>query len=232
MIYKCIIVDDEPKAREILEHYISQVPNLALIAICKNAFEAIPILNENEVDVVFLDIKMPQFTGLQLVKSMLKLPKIIFTTAFSEHAAEGFDLGVTDYLLKPFSFERFMKAVNKVTQSEVLINIEPNKTEKIDFVFLKVDNKLLKILLEEIFYIEAFGNYIKIHLQEKIILATETMIGIEKIIATQNFIRVHKSYIISIDKIQSFTKDYVFVKDNQIPIGKIFRNEFLNCLDK
>jgi DNA-binding LytR/AlgR family response regulator len=231
MTYNCIIVDDEPNAQQILVHYASQLDYLKIIGICKNAFEALSLLQKESVDLIFLDIQMPQFNGLEFVRSLNQKPKIIFTTAFSEYAVDGFELGVTDYLLKPFSFERFVKAVSRALDVDTKDNgiiEEKNVESKIDFVFLKIDaNTLEKVMLQEINYIEAYGNYVKVFTKNKMHLVPETMIGMEKLLPENLFVRIHKSYIIPITKVTAYTNDTVQVIEMKLPLGKIYRMQFL-----
>jgi two-component system, LytTR family, response regulator len=236
MTCNCIIVDDEPNAQQILAHYTAQLDYLNVISICKNAFEALSVLQKESVDLVFLDIQMPQFNGLEFVRSLNQKPKIIFTTAFSEYAVDGFELGVTDYLLKPFSFERFVKAVNRALEVDTKDNntVEEKKIEnEIDFIFLKIDaNTLEKVMLNEIKYLEAYGNYVKVYTKSKMHVVPETMIGMEKLLPNSLFTRIHKSYIIPINNVVSFANDTVQVNQEKLPLGKMYRLQFLERMKK
>jgi two-component system, LytTR family, response regulator len=236
MTCNCIIVDDEPNAQQILAHYTAQLDYLNVIGICKNAFEALSLLQKESVDLVFLDIQMPQFNGLEFVRSLNQKPKIIFTTAFSEYAVDGFELGVTDYLLKPFSFERFVKAVNRaleVETKETTSAEEKNIENEIDFIFLKIDaNTLEKVMLHEIKYLEAYGNYVKVYTKSKMHVVPETMIGMEKLLPNSLFTRIHKSYIIPINNVVSFANDTVQVNQEKLPLGKMYRLQFLERMKK
>jgi two-component system, LytTR family, response regulator len=231
MTYNCIIVDDEPNAQQILAHYAAQLDYLKVVSICKNAFEALSIIQKEAIDLIFLDIQMPQFNGLEFVRSLNQKPKIIFSTAFTEYAVDGFELGVTDYLLKPFSFERFVKAVSRALEVDTKDNgviEEKNVESQIDFVFLKIDaNTLEKVMLQEINYIEAYGNYVKVFTKNKMHLVPETMIGMEKLLPNSLFARIHKSYIIPITKVKAFTNDTVQINEEKLPLGKIYRLQFL-----
>ncbi|MEP0213432.1 MAG: LytTR family DNA-binding domain-containing protein, partial [Cellulophaga sp.] len=190
---QCIVVDDEPIARQILENYIETIPNLVVIASCKNALEALEVLHEKQVDLLFLDINMPKFSGLSLLKTIQQKPSVIITTAYPEYAIEGFELAVTDYLLKPFSLERFLQAVLKVQNkqpktetSNLAVNLNKVQTS----VFVKSDKKIIKVNFDDILYIEAYGNYIKIF-ADKMILTPQTLSSfLEKL--PDSFIRVHK----------------------------------------
>jgi two-component system, LytTR family, response regulator len=177
--YACLVADDEPQARSIIEAYIQELPYLECVGTCKNAFEVLTMLQNTPIDIVFLDIKMPALTGLELVKTLEKRPKIIFTTAYSEYAVDAFDLGVADYLMKPVSFERFLKAVNRClapsstpsVSAPISKDFEPILTPALrkedDFIFLKTDRTFIKVLLNDIHFVEAYGNYVKVHLTDK-----------------------------------------------------------------
>jgi len=225
---KCIIADDEPIARQIIENYIQEIPNLQLIASCKNAFEVMEILNETSIDILFLDINMPKLSGLSLLKTMHHKPNVIITTAYSEYALEGFELNVTDYLLKPFSLERFLQAVLKVKQASIN-NIEtvlPEKEELTTSIFVKSDKKIIKINFDEIQYVEAYGNYIKIF-TDKMILTPQTLNDfLEKLPA--NFVRIHKSYIINFNRLKLIDGNLLMLQnETKLPIGKSFKNNLL-----
>lgn len=225
---KCIIADDEPIARQIIENYIQEIPNLQLIASCKNAFEVMEILNETSIDILFLDINMPKLSGLSLLKTMHHKPNVIITTAYSEYALEGFELNVTDYLLKPFSLERFLQAVLKVKQASIN-NIEtvlPEKEELTTSIFVKSDKKIIKINFDEIQYVEAYGNYIKIF-TDKMILTPQTLNDfLEKLPA--NFVRIHKSYIINFNRLKLIDGNLLRLQnETKLPIGKSFKKTLL-----
>lgn len=225
---KCIIADDEPIARQIIENYIQEIPNLQLIASCKNAFEVMEILNETSIDILFLDINMPKLSGLSLLKTMHDKPNVIITTAYSEYALEGFELNVTDYLLKPFSLERFLQAVLKVKQP-LIGNTETvfaEKEELTNSIFVKSDKKIIKINFDEIHHIEAFGNYIKIF-TDKMILTPQTLNDfLEKLPA--NFLRIHKSYIINFNRLKLIDGNLIMLQnETKLPIGKSFKKTLL-----
>jgi len=224
MILKCLIVDDEPIARQILEKYIGELPNLELSGSCKNAIEAMNFLQINEVDILFLDINMPKLSGLNLIRSLKNTPNVIITTAYSEYALEGFELAVVDYLLKPFSFERFLQAIMKV---QVKNKSEPTKdivqTEN-EFTFVKSDKKFIKLFFSEINYIEAHGNYIKIY-TEKMLLIPDTLSSfLDKL--PVSFIRIHKSFIINFDKLKLIEGNQVMlINKAKLPIGKSYKKD-------
>jgi len=204
MKIRCLIVDDEPLAQRVIEKYISSLPSLELACKCNNALDAAAFLHSNTVDVIFLDIKMPELTGLEFLKTLTKPPKVILTTAFSEYALEGYEYSVVDYLLKPISFERFLKAVNKIT-GQMESKQEPAAAEsqnnKSDFIFLREDKIDHKVLFSDILYVEGCGNFVKVFANRKMIMVAETMTHIEEKLPGNIFLRVHKSFIVSIRKI-------------------------------
>lgn len=234
MKIKCIIVDDEPLAQRVLEKYISSLSSLELLKKCNNALEAVSFLHQNKVDLIFLDIKMPELTGIEFLKTLTHPPDVILTTAYSEYALEGYEYSVTDYLLKPFSFERFLKAVNKVmVKKEEISHITSTSNDEIvnDFIFLKEDKINHKISFSNIKYIEGCGNYIKVFTVDKSIITAETMTAIEKKLPSDRFLRTHKSYIVSIVKIEQIEGNMVKIGDKRIPISKMYRmrvNEVLS----
>jgi len=217
---KCLIVDDEPLGRDVLEKYIKNTPALELTGICRDAFEAIQFIQSNYVELIFLDINMPKLSGLSLVKTLTNAPRIIFVTAYPEYAVEGFEVSAVDYLVKPVSMERFIKAVNKATQL-----IRSESVEE-DFLFIKVDRKLMKVKHDEIYFIEAFGDFLKVHTPEKTMIITETMKKFEAKVPGSKFLRIHKSYIINLDKIDFIEGNQVRVKNKFLPIGATYREEF------
>ncbi len=201
-ILQCIIADDEPIARQILENYIEALPNLEIVASCKNAFEVLEILQKRDVDILFLDINMPKLSGLSLLKTMQQKPNVIITTAYAEYAIEGFELAVTDYLLKPFSLERFLQAVLKVQQNldKTKETILLEKEQVAASIFVKSDKKIIKLNFDDINYIEAYGNYIKIY-THKMVLTPQTLSDfLEKL--PNNFLRTHKSFVINFNKLK------------------------------
>ncbi len=221
---RCLIADDEPIARQILEGYIAQIPNLELVASVKNAFEVMEVLQKHHVDLLLLDINMPKLSGLGLLKTLHKKPEVIITTAYAEYAVEGFELSVTDYLLKPFPLERFLQAILKVRQK---LDRLGSKEEDITSLFVKSDKKIVKIDFNEIQYIEAYGNYTKVF-TEKMILTPQTLTGIlEKL--PSNFIRIHKSFVINFKKLKHMESNQIVLQcEARLPIGKSFKNSVLD----
>lgn len=234
MIFKCIIVDDEAPAQRILERYINDAPSIELIAKCSSAFEANVVLMENKIDIMFLDINMPKMNGLSFLSSLNKRPAVIITTAFREYALEGFELNVIDYLQKPFSFERFMKSVNKTIERLQPVKVpqsNPEKTvEEKEYIFIKEDKTIYKIDFRDILYIESLGDYNKIHTEKKTHIAYQTLKKLELTLPENRFVRVHKSFIISIQHIESIDGNQIKIKGNIIPIGKIYRRRILELL--
>ena len=229
--YKCIIIEDEPLAQNILKKYIADHPSLELIAICPDALQAQTILTKQNIQLLFLDINLPKLSGVNFIKTLIHPPLVIFTTAYPEFAVEGFELNAVDYLLKPFSFERFLKAVNKVIE-KLNTPVQNNNTGSTPFIFLKADKKNHKIDLESIHYIEAIGDYMKVITDTGPLIVNETMKKMQEELPATHFIRVHKSYIISRSKIRFIEGNYVQVADKSIPIGATYRNELLVSLEK
>ena len=231
----CIVADDEPIARQILENYISEIPDLEIVASCKNAFEVLDVLQKQTIDILFLDINMPKLSGLSLLKTLQQKPSVIITTAYPEYAVEGFELSVTDYLLKPFSLERFLQAVLKVKQkSNPIIDPTPRPTTPIketpETIFVKSDKKIIKLHFNDINYIEAYGNYIKIH-TDTMILTPQTLSDfLDK--SPAYFIRVHKSFSINFNHLNFIDGNRIVLNNTtKIPIGKSYKKELLLKID-
>lgn len=229
----CIIVDDETIAREIIETHVSKINNINVIASCSNAMEAFNVISSHKIDLVFLDINMPEISGISFAKSINKDIKIIFTTAYRDYAVEGFELKAVDYLLKPITFERLLKAVN--TYFEVYsdsYNKVFERTEINNFMFVRSDRRMIKIDFDAIIYIESYSDYIKIHLESETIVTRETISSIEAKLPTHAFIRIHRSYIISIDNITSFTNEHINIHNKAIPISRSYKKEALKRLEQ
>jgi len=235
---KTIIVDDEPLALEILEEFINKVPELKLVKKCQNAIEAGEILRKQDIDLVFLDIQMPQLTGIEFVKSLTKPPKIIFTTAYSQYALEGFELNAVDYLLKPISFDRFMKAVNKaLPQAQAAGNADHEEIEAgPDFIFVKADKKLVRLKYNEIQYVEGLKDYVIIKTDTGRVITLQTMKSLEEKLPTPPFMRIHRSYIVNLDKIIAVVGNMVEVMEKgqpkSLPVGKNYRDELERVVEK
>tara|TARA_B100000795_G_scaffold270002_1_gene261795 strand:- start:4869 stop:5555 length:687 start_codon:yes stop_codon:yes gene_type:complete len=220
---KCVVVDDEPMAREIIETYIAKTPNLGLISSCKNAAEAILFVQENEVDLFFLDINMPEISGLSLAKIIHNKSQVIFTTAYREYAIDGFNLNIVDYLLKPIAFDRFLQAVQKVSLSEIT-------TTNSDFMFVRSDRKMVKIDFNSILYVESLSDYVKIFTIDKIITIRETISSLEEKLPIKKFIRIHRSFIISFKNITSYTNEFIEINHKALPISRSYKESVLQKL--
>ena len=228
----CIIVDDEAIARDIIASHLSKIDNIEVAAQCKNAIEAFNFISNNTVDLVFLDINMPEISGIAFAKSINKGIKIIFTTAYRDYAVEGFDLQAVDYLLKPIAFERLLKSVNRYFEVTTVSKENANETlVNNDFVFVRSDRKMLKVDFDSILYIESLSDYIKIHLQNETIVTRETISTIEAKLPKHRFLRIHRSYIICVSKIQSFTNEYVTINNITLSISRSYKREVLNQLE-
>jgi two-component system, LytTR family, response regulator len=233
--YNCIIVDDEVTAREILESHLSKINSIHLCGSCKNAIEAFSILNNQSIDLIFLDINMPEISGLSFAKSINKNIKVIFTTAYREYAIDGFDLQAVDYLLKPISFDRFLQAVNKFIGNNSFMEVKEEteiNVDKNDFIFVRADRKMIKIDFDEILYIESLSDYIKIITPQKTVVTRETISSIEAKLPNNEFIRTHRSFIIAIAKIVSFTNEFIEIHKNAIPISRSYKKGVLEILDR
>ncbi len=236
MKINCLIVDDEPLAQRVVEKYIEDVPFIEIIAKCKNAFEAMQALSENEIDLIFLDINMPKLSGINFLKTLKNPPLVIITSAYSDFALEGFELDVVDYIKKPFSFERFLKAVSKVQErlKESKVIASPSLiTQDIivpdeDHVFVKSNKKSHRIAYDELFYVEALGDYVKFHTLDKVIITYLSMKSAETVLPMSRFCRIHKSFIINISKIKTIDGNEVEIKGSKLPIGSNYKQEFFN----
>ena len=234
----CIAVDDENLALDLLEDNIQKIPFLNLVKRCKNAFDAIETLQNNAIDLMFLDIQMPGITGVQFLQSLKNKPMVVFVTAYKQYALEGFELDVVDYLLKPIDFERFLKAVSKASelhslkQKSLLEDATGATTEKVSSIFVNADYSLVKIKIDEITYIEGLKDYVKIYTStsSKPVVTRMTMKAIEEKLPSSAFFRVHKSFIISLDKIESIRNLKIKVGNAQIPISESYSESFFKMI--
>lgn len=236
-----MIVDDEPLALDVLETYIERLPQLCLVERCANAIEANNALKKKDIDLMFLDIQMPQLTGIEFLKSLTKPPMVIFTTAFPNYAIEGFELNAIDYLLKPISFERFIKAVNKAQEQHELHN-QPlaapasEVQDGEDFFFVKSDKKLIKVKFEDIIYIEGLKDYVIIRMEMGRVITLQTMKSLEDRLPPKQFRRIHRSYIVALNRIEAIDGNMVEVVEKKeakhLPIGKNYRDELLDLINK
>lgn len=233
-LINCIIVDDEPQARKMMEAFVSQISGWKILRVCSNAIEAFEALQTFTVDVIFLDIKMPILTGIDFLKSLKNPPLVIFTTAYNKYAMDGYELNVVDYLLKPISMHRLLQAAEKV--AERLDNRKlQNPTEQrpeLSYMFVKHENKLIKINFADILYIEGMQNFVNIHLPGKSYLITQTMKSLEDLLPSSSFTRVQKSYIVSMEAITAVFGNTIEIGAIQIPIGSNYKVDFMSRIDK
>lgn len=228
MTIRCIAVDDEPLSLRIIVKYVAQLPRLQLVATCNNAFEAMEILRREPVDLMFLDINMPKLSGISLLKTLDRQPQVIFTTAYPQYAVEGFELEATDYLLKPFSFERFVKAVNRVAERLPIPREQGGAPP--EHLLLRADKKLYKINFTDILYLEAFGDYVKVYTREKMLLTKERLGTLEQSLPETLFQRIHRSYIIAIHKIDYVEGNLVKIGGERLPVSQSFKDALMEKL--
>jgi len=227
MVLNCIVIDDEKPARDQIAEYVERIPFLNLLASFSNAIQPIDYLNSNVVDIIFLDIEMEDFTGLQFAKTLSNGPQIILTTAYDQYAIEAFDLDVCDYLLKPISFERFLKSVNKAYKlKNPTMSHQDTPAPADTYAFFKVGYKMQRIDFKDILFIEGQRDYLKIHTENSRYMTLMSFKDIEELLPSDSFMRVHRSFIISIDKIDSVEKNRIYINDHVIPIGEVFRKIF------
>jgi len=234
MKINCIVIDDELPAIEQMEEYISRIPFLDLLGSFDNAIEPINFLKSNKVDLIFLDIEMEGFTGLQLIKTLQHKPKIILTTAYDQYAIEAFELNVSDYLLKPFSFERFMKSIDKIYDSYIGIkNSDINEPQyKRDYFFVKTEFRMQRVDFKDILFVEGMSEYLRINTTKEKIMTLQNFKSIEDSLPAENFVRVHKSFLVAIDKIDSVEKNRIKIGEKFIPISNTYKDAFYMILNK
>ncbi len=228
---RCLIVDDEPLAQNMLEKYVRQLDELTLVGKCDNAIQAIGKLQTEQIDLLLLDIQMPEINGLDMLRNLHHPPSVILTTAFSDYALLAFDLNVLDYLLKPISFERFARAINKAKHygAAQQTNQQPMNTP---YIFLKADRKLHKIFLSDILFIEGLSNYLKVHTPRQLLVVREKMCDMEALLPKSQFFRVHKSFIIAIQHIQYTEGNLIIMGKHQVPIGETYRQAFFKRIGR
>lgn len=237
MLINTLIVDDEPLALDVLETYIEKVPDLHLVKRCSNALEANEVLRTQKIDLLFLDIQMPQLTGIDFLKTLTDPPLVVFTTAYPNYAIEGFELDALDYLLKPISFDRFLKAVNRATE-QIKLHHSAVQTEENGetFIFVKADKKLVKVNYDEIIYIEGLKDYVRIHCNSQRVITLQTMKSLEDKLPQSQFKRIHRSFIVNISKIHAILGNMVEVMEKglakHLPIGKNYRDEVQDIINK
>lgn len=229
----CLIIDDEPLARQLIHEHVNKVPGFEVAGECSSAMEAMAFLRAKHVDLIFLDIQMPQITGLDFLRTLTKRPKVIITSAYREYAIDGFDLDVVDYLLKPITFERFFKAISRFCQiSEVPVvqNDNTNNPSSDLFVYVKENKRFVKITFSDIVYIEGFSEYIKIYTQDKRVITKLSLAWMEEQLPDDEFLRIHKSYIVALNRIEAFTANSIEVANKELPIGRSFKNSVARVL--
>jgi len=238
MIIRCIAIDDEPLALDKIEGYVKQVPYLEFVGRFSSALSALPFIKEKKADLIFLDIQMDGLSGIQLLESVTDRPKVILTTAFDQYALKGYELDIADYLLKPISFNRFLKAVEKVySQIDIIKKSTSGKSQDQEtttqsFVFVKSGSHLEKIEFNDIYYIEGMKDYLRIHTSSKKVMTLMSFSEIEKMLPSDNFIRVHKSYIIAINKIETIDRAHIKISGIQVPVGDSYRRAFKEILEQ
>lgn len=226
MQINCIAIDDEPLALSKLESFIARVPDLKLIRTFDNAIEAAGWLKENKPQLIFLDIQMEQLTGIQFLEAINISSKIIITSAYDEYAIKGFELNVTDYLLKPFPFQRFLQAVNKVMELYALKGSSELTHEKDNYIFIKTEHRLERIDIDDILYIEGMKDYLRIVCHDKKIMTLQSFSKLEEVLPPKRFCRVHKSFVVALDKIKSIERGIIKISDQRIPLSNTFRDSF------
>ena len=235
MKIRCLVIDDEPLARDLMRSHIEKLENFEIVAECGDAMKALQALRNHPVDLMFMDIQMPQITGIEFLKTLKHPPKVIITTAYREYALDGFELDVVDYLLKPITFNRFLKAVNKyyqLTQEEkknsapAAMAAQPEEA----FIYVKENKKVIKVHLNEILYVEGLSEYVQIYTENKKIITKTSMTHMEEKLPQADFMRIHKSFIVSLSKIEAFTSNSIEVPGKELPIGRSYKNSVLEAL--
>jgi len=236
-MYKCIIIDDEPIAIRVIRNHLSAFTDFEIVAECGNALEAMPIISTEKIDLMFCDIQMPQITGVDFVRSLAHPPKVIFTTAYRDYAVDAFELNVVDYLLKPISFERFTKAINNFMEVETTHVVSTRETvldkkEEPDYIFLKADKKHYKVNLSDILYFESLGDYVIVFTVNKKIVTKERIGNFAGNLPPEKFIQIHRSYIVSISKIESVGSGFVEINKKKLPVGRNYKPQLNDLLQK
>jgi two-component system, LytTR family, response regulator len=234
-MFNCLIVDDEPLARNLISEYVAKVPYLRLVTTCSNALAAMEVLRKEPIDLLFLDIQMPELTGISFLKSLQKKPFVILTTAYSQYALEGYELDVVDYLLKPITFERFLKAVDKVNNR---VGSQPVEVVKGDntsagpaFVFVKDGTRLVKVFLDDILYVEGLKDYVTIHTKNQKVITLQRLKTLEELLPADKFMRIHHSYIISLNAIEAVQKGEVKIGNTLLPVSESYKKPFKDFID-
>ncbi len=235
---KCLVVDDEPLARQLLESYVTKVSGLSLVKSCENAIEAFTLLQKIKVDLILLDIQLPQVTGIDLLKSLKDRPRVILTTAYRQYAFDAYDLDVVDYLLKPISFDRFLRGISKVFELKQVAPAEVQNDSSLlrsydeAYLYFKEDREMVKVYLKDILYIESLRDYVRVKTATRQIITYQKISYLEQTLPERKFTRIHRSFIVPIDKISSFTPTGVKIGTIDIPIGRNYKNEALRALNR
>jgi DNA-binding LytR/AlgR family response regulator len=232
---KCLVIDDEPLARDLMRSHIEKLENFEIVEECSDAMKALHALQNHPVDLMFMDIQMPQITGVEFLKTLKHPPRVIITTAYREYALDGFELDVVDYLIKPITFERFLKSINKyyqISQEDLFPESSVNFSVPIEeaFIYVKENKKVIKIHLNEIVYIEGLSEYVQIYTGSKKIITKTSMGNMEEKLPGSGFLRIHKSFIVSLNKIEAFTSGSIEVPGKELPIGRSYKNSVLEVL--
>jgi len=234
MKLRCLLIDDEPPALKILASYISNINSLEIVAQCKNAIEALDVLHQKSVDVIFLDIKMPKMLGTEFLKNLSNPPKVIFVTAYRDYAVDGYELDAVDYLVKPVSFERFFKAITKLNRmigKETVTTTADYVPNPEAFVYLKVDKDMKKIFVNDIVYIESWKDYVKLFLaNNKNLLVKQSISAMENLLSEHKFLRIHRSYMVSLNKISGYNGVSIQLETTEIPIGRLYKQAVMERL--
>lgn len=232
---KCLIVDDEPLAIKVIESHVAKMPSLEVIATCKNAMEAFEVLMKKHIDLVFLDVEMPEVSGLDLLKSLKKPPAIIITTAYRDFALDAYELDALDYLLKPIAFDRFFKSVSKyyqwggadMNESQASAGLE---TTGEFHIYVRSDRKVLKLMLDNLLFVESMKDYVKIHMKDRTIITREKISALEEKLPEGKFLRTHRAFLVAVKHIRAFTAETIEIGDHEIPIGRTFKSSVLSFL--
>lgn len=232
MKFKCLIIDDEPLAINVIKNYLSHFKNFEIASTCKNAVEGFNFLSNQEIDVIFLDINMPTVSGLDFLRSLQNPPAVVITTAYREYAVESFELDVTDYLVKPFSLQRFMKTIHRIEKKSLTNEkSEKPKTEKEKpHIFFKVDKKMVRVYLDDILYVESLKDYVRIKTYDESLINHNNLVSIAELLPATGFVRVHRSFIIATDKVKAIDGNQVEIADKLIPIGRNYQKEVKELL--
>ena len=231
---KCIIIDDEKPARSLIQLYLSSLAGFEVIASFENSVSAFSFLQKNSVDLIFLDIEMPRVSGMEFIRSLKVCPKVILTTAYREYAVDAFEMDVLDYLVKPITQERFIKAISKYNY---YANAITNNSKTMDnysdaYIFFRINREEIKVFLKDILYIEGFKDYIKIHTTNKVLMANERLSYLEERLPESKFVRTHKSYIVAVDKISQYKSEQISIAGNILPIGRVYKQFFIKKIEK